>query len=230
MQHNRSRQHSISAGHVLAVVAVCAALLMLCSPSFADGWFTPQKLYTTMPDGSSPDTSIWLELTPSYAASSTGYDYSYLLRNFTGGSPLGEDIIESFALTFRNVTEKPDFTDFVLPFAWEKVEYTPSSGTFYYEILWRLKPEYDPVDYGLKATNPLSFGFSSALPPSNAQIVVTSGVSMRGYSGYTYGPVQQTWSPPPAPEIPEASSILLAISGLGSVLALRPRCIGTRRR
>ncbi len=126
---------------------------------------------------------------------STGrYDITYTLTN-----TLANDTLRAFTLTLPDGFFTADLTniiDPVAPVAWTHI-------TSANQVMWSVIDDELPV--GASAV----FGFSTLWEPA-AMTMNASAVDTFGFSGVTCGPV-----------IPEASTVMLAVMGLGSVAGLR---------
>lgn|GEM_PF-1771686 len=81
------------------------------------------------------------------------------------------------------------------------------------------------LDSGLTSGNSIGFAFTSIYGPSDVASDIASTTAIRSYNGDVYGP--DSTSSSDIPPVPEWSSVLLAMSGLGGIQALK---MGLRKR
>lgn len=218
-----------------AVIILACVVAGLSCPAWADsgyGWGLTQTLIGVNPGAPGADP-LYLYLTPNWGTYTSGagqliYRYTYTLQNPNQIPPGGTQYpvyyyIDNFRLTFENA-----FPTILEPIAapdyWHAVTFTQPAGG-YTQVEWRLNGNLTPEQqsqYAIGPTESLDFVIDSPDGPSTVPMVRVLAGDTYGSGEHTFGPLPQSYSPPPT-ELPEWSSVFLALVGLGGLRASRYR-------
>ena len=136
-----------------------------------------------------------VKLSPTYAQSGSGWIYTYVVNNTSTVD------ISGFTLTLPSVVSPNSCTSIAFPTGWALIK-RPSFG----QLFWQNFTGNDIAPGGAE-----TFQFSTAFGPSYDKPATGSVTNALGFSGAIYSPV------------PEPSSIIVLLGGLGSLLAFRRR-------
>ncbi len=216
---------AIRVAMILAVCMVCCA-----GNAWAAGWGETQTLVAA--DPTAPDAPpLYLLLTPTWqmvpdSTYGSKYIYTYSLQNPNievppSGYP-GFYYIDNFRLSFYNAFPtilKP----ISAPEGWHAVEFAQPLNK-YWQIEWRLNEDLTPEQeafYILSPNETMEFVLESPDRPSQVPWVLVLAGSTYGSGEWTFGPVPESYSPPPP--VPEWSSVFLALVGLSGLHVCRFR-------
>ncbi len=233
----------------LALVICCSALLPL-SADTNTRWYAPILLKTTPgADGTGNpygNIEVVLQVTPSTKPGP--FEYIYWVTNNTAAAmsdfyftcvgvddinppwflPDGYEVVDGTRVVDGGVVtfdRGPDMTGWgnirtdeePIPYIRIANYYVPGTG----EVVSSAKLRWSALGDcgGLGAGDSMGFSFTSDYLPSTVAKDLASGLAIRMFNGevYAYGPA------PESPVVPECSSVLLAMSGLGCIGVLRRR-------
>ena len=247
----RSRTHRVARGKTMRTGAVVLLILMancfVASLPTADAssqWFAPIVLTTASPvDGgvnSSGTMEVVVQVTPATAPGPFEY-VSWVTNNSTSYMTdfyvacVGVDDLDSFlgdaVLGGMRTVDDRGVVTYVrksVITGWGNTKrvvndyYAPGSSTAVptTKIRWSVLGGNPGLAPG--ANLGIGLSFTSLYAPSDVAKDMTGSLAIRMYSGevYAYGPVPYSSAAPPVPEGP---AVLLAISGMGFIGALRRR-------